>query len=99
MVTQPVGYNRFGEITKQNLLQNIFAHHEFLRRRYDPQTDTHLKNEFEQHSKLSRVKPGSARGWNNPIGFVVPIYLIQTGKTFQQRELDPKIREELKFLR
>ena len=79
MVTQPVGYNRFEEIRKQNLIQNIFAHHEFLRRRYDPQTDTHLKNEFEQHSKLSRVKPGSVRGRNNPIGFEVPIYIIPTG--------------------
>ena len=42
------------------------------------QNQVQLEREFAQHSRLSRVKPRSAIGWNNPIGFVVPTYLIRT---------------------
>jgi hypothetical protein len=76
MTTQPPGYNRFHEITNRNFLENIIDIR--LTGVLPHQNQIQLEREFGQHSKLSRVKPRSTIGWNNPIGFVVPIYLIRT---------------------
>ena len=76
MTTQPPGYNRFHEITNRNFLENIIDTR--LTGVLPQQNQIQLEREFVQHSRLSRVKPRSAIGWNNPIGFVVPIYLIRT---------------------
>jgi hypothetical protein len=76
MTTQPPGYNRFHEITNRNFLENIIDIR--LTGVLPQQNQIQLEKEFGQHSKLSRVKPRSTIGWNNPIGFVVPIYLIRT---------------------
>ena len=76
MTTQPPGYNRFYEITNRNFLENIIDTR--LTGVLPQQNQIQLEREFVQHSRLSRVKPRSAIGWNNPIGFVVPIYLIRT---------------------
>ena len=76
MTTQPPGYNRFHEITNRNFLENIIDIR--LTGVLPQQNQVQLEREFGQHSKLSRVKPRSAIGWNNLIGFVVPIYLIRT---------------------
>ena len=76
MTTQPPGYNRFHEITNRNFLENIIDTR--LTGVLPQQNQVQLEREFAQHSRLSRVKPRSAIGWNNPIGFVVPTYLIRT---------------------
>ena len=76
MTTQPPGYNRFHEITNRNFLENIIDTR--LTGVLPHQNQIQLEREFAQHSRLSRVKPRSAIGWNNPIGFVVPTYLIRT---------------------
>jgi len=76
MTTQPPGYNRFHEITNRNFLENIIDTR--LTGVLPQQNQIQLEREFVQHSRLSRVKPRSAIGWDNPIGFVVPIYLIRT---------------------
>jgi hypothetical protein len=76
MLRQPRGYNRFGEITNSNLLENILDTR--LTGPLQPETCSNLEKEFFTHSKLPRVRPGSIIGFNNPIGFVVPIYLIRT---------------------
>ena len=76
MLRQPRGYNRFGEITNSNLLENILDTR--LTGHLQPETYSNLEKEFFTHSKLPRVRPGSIIGLNNPIGFVVPIYLIRT---------------------
>jgi len=76
MTTQPPGYNRFHEITNRNFLENIIDIR--LTGVLPQQNQIQLEKEFGQHSKLSRVKPRSAIGRNNPIDFVVPIYLIRT---------------------
>ena len=99
MLSQPSGYKNFEQITGQNFLEKILDVRLTggLAHQMPQQIRADLENEFARHSKLSRVRPRSIH--EPKIGFVVPIYLIQTGKTFQQGELDPKIREELKFLR
>ena len=76
MTTQPPGYNRFHEITNRNFLENIIDTR--LTGVLPQQNQIQLEREFVQHSRLSRVKPRSAIGWDNPIGFVVPTYLIRT---------------------
>ena len=76
MTTQPPGYNRFHEITNRNFLENIIDTR--LTGVLPHQNQIQLEREFAQHSRLSRVKPRSVIGWNNPIGFVVPTYLIRT---------------------
>ena len=76
MTTQPPGYNRFDEIRNQNFLENIIDTR--LTGVLPHQNQIQLEREFAQHSRLSRVKPRSEIGWNNPIGFVVPTYLIRT---------------------
>ena len=76
MITQPPGYNRFGEIKNSNLLENILDTR--LTGPLQPETSSNLEKEFFTHSTLPRVRPGSIIGFNNPIGFVVPIYLIRT---------------------
>ena len=75
---QPRGYSRFGEIHKRNFLENVID--TGFTGVLPPATISDLEEEFSRHSKLSRVKPRSAIGWNNPIGFVVPIYLIRTNE-------------------
>ena len=76
MLRQPPGYNRFGEIKNSNLLENILDTR--LTGPLQPETSSNLEKEFFTHSTLPRVRPGSIIGFNNPIGFVVPIYLIRT---------------------
>ena len=75
MLRQPPGYNRFGEIKNLNLLENILDTR--LTGPLQPETSSNLEKEFFTHSTLPRVRPGSIIGLNNPIGFVVPIYLIR----------------------
>ena len=75
MLRQPPGYNRFGEIKNSNLLENILDTR--LTGPLQPETSSNLEKEFFTHSTLPRVRPGSIIGLNNPIGFVVPIYLIR----------------------
>ena len=71
MLMQPNGYNDFGNITNRNFLESIGIRLQpGLPERHD------LEREFKQHSKLSRLKPGSARSCI--YGFAVPIYLIRT---------------------
>ena len=76
MLRQPPGYNRFGEIRNSNLLENILDTR--LTGPLQPETSSNLEKEFFTHSTLPRVRPSSIIGLNNPIGFVVPIYLIRT---------------------
>jgi len=75
-MAQPPGYRRFHEITNTNFLENIIDTR--LTGVRPQQNQIQLKEEFKRHSRLSRVRPRSVIGWNNPIGFVVPIYLIRT---------------------
>ena len=75
MLRQPPGYNRFGKIKNSNLLENILDTR--LTGPLQPETSSNLEKEFFTHSKLPRVRPGSIIGFNNPIGFEVPIYLIR----------------------
>lgn len=82
MITQPPGYNRFGEIKNSNLLENILDTR--LTGPLQPETSSNLEKEFFTHSTLPRVRPGSIIGLNNPIGFVVPLYLIRTGKQLKK---------------
>ena len=76
MLRQPPGYNRFGEIKNLNLLENILDTR--LTGPLQPETSSNLEKEFFTHSTLPRVRPSSIIGLNNPIGFVVPLYLIRT---------------------
>ena len=78
MRTQPPGYNRFWKIKNSNLLENILDTR--LTGPLQPETRSNLEKEFFRHSTLPRVRPNSIIGFNNPIGFEVPIYLIRTGK-------------------
>ena len=74
MLSQPPGYNRFGEIQNSILLENILDTR--LTGPLQPETRSNLEKEFFAHSTLPRVRPSSAH--NRNIGFVVPLYLIRT---------------------
>ena len=74
MLSQPLGYKDFGNITARNYLENIMDAGTATGLPKDTKSD--LKKQFRAHSKLDKVKPLTK--WKEMKWTQVPIYLIRT---------------------
>ena len=74
MLSQPLGYKDFGNITARNYLESIMDAGTVAG--LPKETKSDLKKQFRAHSKLDKVKPLTK--WKEMRWTQVPIYLIRT---------------------